>query len=673
MAGGHETAAAEAHDHAFLKRGIAAVEKRLTSRLSMASQLLAGFGIALLPILLAIGYTGFVASQASKAMQRAAVTDAMSSSVDQLVQWTTDYSLTQMPESLEKAQTAAKRYSQLSAKYKALNRADSESVAKGERLDKVFAQYLEVSLAMADAYIQFGRVVGNSYTAQFHSLEQDLHTQIGGIKAEQDANVLAAVYRVMVVSLVAGVLIVLVVISAAMVFGRRLAQPLHRLIRVARSIADTGDLDQQIEIERHDEIGELATTFDDMVRYLKEMAGVSEAISRGDLTVKVVPRSQSDTLANAFVRMIDGLRAMVVSVRDIATQVASGSTQVADSSHQSAEISARSSSAIEEVTATMHEMSVNVQSMVRNTQTQASSVSQTSASIHQMVASINRVADNANILLDISKRSHTEAETGVSTMQHTTAGLTRINDSISASAATIVSLGERANEIGKIVQVIDDIAEQSNLLALNAAIEAARAGEHGLGFAVVADEVRKLAEKSAQSTSEIGELVQSIQSETRKAVAMMEQSSAIVTDGMTMGGDLSQALDRIAQVVADVYKLAEEIGSATNEQANGSAQISTATSRLNEITNEISAAADEQSNGAGGVVKAMEKMRELVQAQASGSAELAASAEQMSRMAAHMVDSVGRFTIDTQNADNPTHPTMSHSRLKAASASAGGR
>jgi methyl-accepting chemotaxis protein len=154
---------------------------------------------------------------------------------------------------------------------------------------------------------------------------------------------------------------------------------------------------------------------------------------------------------------------------------------------------------------------------------------------------------------------------------------------------------------------------------------------------------------------------------------MMEQSSAIVTDGMTMGGDLSQALDRIAQVVADVYKLAEEIGSATNEQANGSAQISTATSRLNEITNEISAAADEQSNGAGGVVKAMEKMRELVQAQASGSAELAASAEQMSRMAAHMVDSVGRFTIDTQNADNPTHPTMSHSRLKAASASAGGR
>ena len=116
-----------------------------------------------------------------------------------------------------------------------------------------------------------------------------------------------------------------------------------------------------------------------------------------------------------------------------------------------------------------------------------------------MVASIQRVADTAKVLLDISQRSREEVQAGIPTMQKTTDGLNRINTSIQSSAEIINVLGTRADDIGKIIEVIDDLAEQTNLLALNAAIEAARAGEHGLGFAVVADEVRKLAEKSARA------------------------------------------------------------------------------------------------------------------------------------------------------------------------------
>jgi methyl-accepting chemotaxis protein len=427
--------------------------------------------------------------------------------------------------------------------------------------------------------------------------------------------------------------------------AKSITEPLNSLMGVAQQIGKTGDLDHNIDIQRQDEIGELARTFGTMVKYLKEMAALSEAIAGGDLAVEVQPRSNNDTLGHAFKKMVEGLRSLVKNVRDASTQVASASGQVAGASDESAKISLQASSAIDEVTSTMHEMSVNVQNMVKSTQTQASSVSETSASIDQMVASIQRVADTAKVLLDISNRSREEVHNGIATMEKATDGLNRINTTIQSSGEIIDVLGQRADDIGKIIEVIDDLAEQTNLLALNAAIEAARAGEHGLGFAVVADEVRKLAEKSAQSTKEISELIQSIQKEARKAVENMDRSTGIVNEGLELGGELNAALKKISNVVTEVYKFAQEIGAATNEQSHGSSQIARATTRLNEITHEINSAVEEQASGAQAVVKAMERMRELIQQSTSGSTELAASAEQMSKMSRDLLESMHRFTL----------------------------
>ena len=427
--------------------------------------------------------------------------------------------------------------------------------------------------------------------------------------------------------------------------SKTITEPLTNLMLIARQIGNAGDLDHTIDLERQDEIGELARTFSNMVTYLKEMAAVSEAIAGGDLTVQVQPRSKHDTLGNAFARMVEGLRSLVRNVRDASSQVASASNQVAGASDESAKISLQASSAIDEVTSTMHEMSVNVQNMVKSTQTQASSVSETSASIDQMVASIQRVADTAKVLLDISNRSREEVHSGITTMEKATDGLNKINNTIHSSGDIIDALGQRADDIGKIIEVIDDLAEQTNLLALNAAIEAARAGEHGLGFAVVADEVRKLAEKSAQSTKEISELIQSIQKEARKAVENMDKSTTIVNEGLNLGQELNAALRKISNVVTEVYKFAQEIGAATNEQSHGSSQIARATTRLNEITHEINSAVEEQASGAQAVVKAMERMRELTQQSTSGSTELAASAEQMSKMSRGLLDSMDRFAL----------------------------
>jgi methyl-accepting chemotaxis protein len=428
--------------------------------------------------------------------------------------------------------------------------------------------------------------------------------------------------------------------------AKSITEPLDHLITVAREIGDSGDLEQNIDIHRNDEIGALATTFNNMVAYLKEMAGVSMAVAEGDLTVEVVPRSKRDTLGNAFVRMSHGLQDLVRTTRESAGQVSAGSTQVAGAADESAKVSVQASSAIEEVTSTMHEMSVNVQNVVKNTQVQASSVAETSASIDQMVTSINRVADTAKVLLDIANRSREEVVNGISTMEKATDGLNRTNQAIQSSAEIINVLGRRADDIGKIIEVIDDLAEQTNLLALNAAIEAARAGEHGLGFAVVADEVRKLAEKSTQSTKEIADLIESIQREARQAVENMERSTRIVEEGINLGSDLGSALHKISNVVTEVYKFSQEIGAATTEQSVGSQQIAKATGRLTEITQEISSAVEEQASGAQAVVRAMDKMRELVQQSASSSTELSAAAEQMLKLSRNLLEAMDRFVLE---------------------------
>ena len=451
--------------------------------------------------------------------------------------------------------------------------------------------------------------------------------------------------------------------------AQSITQPLTNLMNVARAIGNTGDLEHNIDLNRDDEIGELARTFHKMVTYLKEMASVSESIAGGDLTLEVKPRSSHDTLGNAFSRMVEGLAGLVRSVRDASSQVASASNQVAGASDDSAKIGLQASSAIDEVTSTMHEMSVNVQNMVKSTQVQASSVSETSASIDQMVASIQRVADTAKVLLDISNRSREEVHNGIGTMEKATDGLNRINTTINSSGEIIGALGQRADDIGKIIEVIDDLAEQTNLLALNAAIEAARAGEHGLGFAVVADEVRKLAEKSAQSTKEISELIQSIQKEARKAVENMDRSTAIVNEGLELGSELNAALKKISNVVTEVYKFAQEIGAATNEQSHGSSQIARATTRLNEITHEINSAVEEQASGAQAVVKAMERMRELVQQSTSSSTELAASSEQMSKMSRNLLEFIDRFALESARAQSAADSANRNARR----ASAGGQ
>ncbi len=501
---------------------------------------------------------------------------------------------------------------------------------------------------VADLQVDYLQLDPNAHVARSGAILDQAAAAMNTVMQDADETSASAAKLAAVVSIAGTFAVILLGLGVAYYASRSITEPLALLMLSAQEIGETGDLNQALDINRKDEVGALAKSFAHMMRYLREMAAAAECIAKGQLNIETAARSERDTMGKAFATMSAGLRDLVRQVRDSAGQVAAGSNQVAEASVESAKLSVQASSAIDEVSSTMHEMSVNVQNVVRNTQNQASSVAETSASIDQMVTSIQRVADTAKMLLEISGRSKDEVRTGIATMEQATDGMNRTNHSIQQSSETIKALGKRADDIGKIIEVIDDLAEQTNLLALNAAIEAARAGEHGLGFAVVADEVRKLAEKSTQSTKEISELIQSIQKEAREAVHNMEKSTEIVESGLVLSKELNGALNKISTVVTEVFKFAQEIGAATTEQSVGSSQIAKTTNRLNEITQEITSSVEEQASGAQAVVRAMEKMRELVQHSTSGSTELAAASEQMSKLARALLKTLENISLEQQ-------------------------
>jgi methyl-accepting chemotaxis protein len=443
--------------------------------------------------------------------------------------------------------------------------------------------------------------------------------------------------------------IVLIVGLLGFIITRSL-RPLAGLTQAAKAVAQ-GDLDQKIVVTGTDEISRIAQGFEDVVSYARTMAGAAERISQGDLSQTVRPRSEKDTLGVAFQRMIGNLRDMVGSVSSSARALAQASDQLSSASEQAGAATDQiattiqqvargnqdQSSAVQDTTESVEQLSKAIDQIARGSQEQAKSVQKAAASVAQLNTSVVQAAAASKQVSAAAQQAHLAATSGGETVKKTAQGMVAIKTSTSTVASRIQELEGYSEQIGSIVEAIDDIAEQTNLLALNAAIEAARAGEHGRGFAVVADEVRKLAERSSRETKQIADLISHVQKGTREAVAATEQGAREVESGFQLAEQAGKALGDILAAAQDAARQAENIAQAVSGMEAASQQVVTIMDSVSAVVEESTATTQEMAASSQQVTGAIEKVAAVSEETSAAAEEVSASTEEMSAQVEEVV------------------------------------
>jgi len=278
---------------------------------------------------------------------------------------------------------------------------------------------------------------------------------------------------------------------------------------------------------------------------------------------------------------------------------------------------------LRQLVSTINETSVQVSSAAQETQAtamhlaeasdhQAQQITAASSAINEMAVSIEDVSKNSNETSKMAQQSVDIAGKGGDAVRRTIQGMDGIREQIQETSKRIKRLGESSQEIGDIVELITDIADQTNILSLNAAIQAAMAGEAGRGFAVVADEVQRLAERSTDATKQIEALVKTIQTDTNEAVISMEQSTAGVVKGAQLSEDAGEALVEIEAVSNRLADLIHTITDSASQQANAAANISDTMNVIQEITTQTSAGTNETAASIGNLAELANDLRKSV-------------------------------------------------------------
>ncbi|TYO98542.1 methyl-accepting chemotaxis protein [Geothermobacter ehrlichii] len=454
-----------------------------------------------------------------------------------------------------------------------------------------------------------------------------------------------------------GAIVALIAVVLGAFLSRSIVHPLQAVVDSLQEIAEgEGNLTRELPVTGNDEVGLLAASFNRFVFRLRDMVSrtgkvafdlvaASEKIHAASDKVNEGAATQSESLEQAHAALVD----IDDSTGQIAESISSLVSAVEESSSATLELGAtieeiagqmeKLFETVESVSSSISQMSVSSQQVAENIDILNSSTEVTASSIIELDASIKEIEENAEQTGKLAEAAARDAEQGKRTVQATIAGIDAIKQTVDDASAAIQELGKQSQAIGRILTVIDDIADQTSLLALNAAIIAAQAGEHGRGFAVVADEIRELAERTAVSTNEIGQIITTLQDGTREAVRTMEAGAARVAEEVRRSEEAGRALEQIRGSTLKANEQVRTIVRATQEQSRGSRQITDSINQVASMLGQIAGAVKQQNEGIRQLARAAEAMKEIANQgklgtaeQAKGSRQITASMEQIREM-----------------------------------------
>ncbi len=383
-------------------------------------------------------------------------------------------------------------------------------------------------------------------------------------------------------SLAAALLAALVAFLAMAWFRRSMDAGLGRCLDVFEAMG-RGDLTARVGWQGRDLLGRLGFAVDQLGERLSQ---IISTIQHAVLTVQSASSHTNDTARQVEARVAEEL-ATLARAAEFSVSVRGTAGTVADNAEQVARRVTDISSAVAQMTASIQEMDQNLLNL-------ATVVEQAVTNTQEMSASIVQVAGNAERVRQESTSTDKQVREGRNEVTELSKGMSSISDTVADVVAEMQSLDQASRQIGEILGLIEEIADQTNLLALNAAIEAARAGEHGRGFAVVADEVRKLAENSASSTKQIGQLVADIQRRTTAVLDRTARANNLVQNNAASARTVTEMIETISRRVTDMAQLVSEISIATTEQARASEELAKASEQMGAMTHEAAATMREQ-------------------------------------------------------------------------------